>query len=60
MPARMTVENASLALVVSFTVRVTPPAGSCGPGGRGGGWGTNTSSRKLPGTEFARCPTRTR
>jgi len=59
-PDRSTVEKASAALVVMFTVRVMPPAGSCGPGGRGGGWGVKTSSRKLPGTEFTRCPTRIR
>jgi hypothetical protein len=59
-PERITVENASLALVVTLTVRVTPLAGSCGPGGRGGGCGVKTSSRKLPGTELTRWPTRMR
>jgi hypothetical protein len=59
-PERITVENASLELVVMLTVRVTPAAGSEAPGGRGGGWGANTSSRKSPGTELTRCPTRIR
>ena len=56
---RITVENASLALVVSFTVRrhAARRAAAARAGERR--LGANTSSRKLPGTEFARWPTRT-
>ena len=56
----MTVEKASLVLPVTLTLRVTPAAGNAGPGGRGGGWGAKTSSRKPPGTELTRWPTRIR
>jgi hypothetical protein len=59
-PARITVEKASLVLQVTFTLRVTPAAGSAGPGGLGGGCGAKTSSRKPPGTELTRWPTRIR